>query len=250
METIKKITVFTVIPEGIRIGLKNALSLLGALVLYILTIWIPYINVGTTIAMATLPIALGKGKVVSPTFIFDSKYRKYMGEYFTLIGLMYIAILPALLFMIVPGIIISIGWSLAVYILLDKEVAPGEAMIRSNKATNGYKWTIFGVSIVLTLAVALLSWLFNHLGILGSILSFLLMLCFQVVTIGCNTVIYKKLVLDGETDSEIIVSDIKTEDGEEIIIEVKQEEEIVPPPVEKKKTSGKKGKEKEEEEEE
>ena len=69
-----------------------------------------------------------------------------MGEYFTLIGLMYLAIIPALFFMIIPGIIISIGWSLAIYILLDKGVAPGEAMIRSNKATYGYKWTIFGVS--------------------------------------------------------------------------------------------------------
>ena len=113
----------------------------------LLTIWIPYLNVGTTIAMATIPIELSKGKVISPLFIFDGKYRKFMGEYFTLIGLMYLAIIPALFFMIVPGIIISIGWSLAIYILLDKGVAPGEAMIQSNKATYGYKWTIFWCSI-------------------------------------------------------------------------------------------------------
>lgn len=118
--------------------------MLGATILWLLTIWIPYLNVGTTIAMTTIPIELSKGRVISPLFIFDGKYRKFMGEYFTLIGLMYLAIIPALFFMIVPGIIISIGWSLAIYILLDKGVAPGEAMIQSNKATYGYKWTIFG----------------------------------------------------------------------------------------------------------
>lgn len=90
--------------------------------------------------MNTIPIELSKGKVISPLFIFDGKYRKYMGEYFTLIGLMYLAIIPALFFMIIPGIIISIGWSLAIYILLDKGVAPGEAMFEATKpltVTNG-----------------------------------------------------------------------------------------------------------------
>lgn len=129
METHKKITVTGVLSEGIGLGIKNAVSMLGATVLWLLTIWIPYLNVGTTIAMNTIPIELSKGKVISPLFIFDGKYRKYMGEYFTLIGLMYLAIIPALFFMIIPGIIISIGWSLAIYILLDKGVAPGEAMI-------------------------------------------------------------------------------------------------------------------------
>lgn len=210
----------------------------GAIILYILTIWIPFINVGTTIAMASLPIALSKGKVVSPTFIFDAKYRKYMGEFFTLIGLKAIALIPAYLFLIIPGIIISIGWSLAIYILLDKEVAPGEAMIQSNKATYNYKWTIFGVSIIIALAVGLLSWLFGLMGVVGSILSFILSICAAVIMIGCNTVIYKKLVLDGEPDEEIIITDIKTDASEEIIVEVIEEE-----PVEEKKKPGRKKKE-------
>ena len=135
MDAQRKITVAGVISEGIGLGIKNAISMLGATILWLLTIWIPYLNVGTTIAMTTIPIELSKGRVISPLFIFDGKYRKFMGEYFTLIGLMYLAIIPALFFMIVPGIIISIGWSLAIYILLDKGVAPGEAMIQSNKAT-------------------------------------------------------------------------------------------------------------------
>ena len=164
MDTQKKITVTGVLSEGIGLGIKNAVSMLGATVLWLLTIWIPYLNVGTTIAMATIPIELSKGKVISPLFIFDGKYRKFMGEYFTLIGLMYLAIIPALFFMIVPGIIISIGWSLAIYILLDKGVAPGEAMIQSNKATYGYKWTIFAVSFLLVLVFNILLWTLNAIA--------------------------------------------------------------------------------------
>ena len=75
MDTQKKITVTGVLSEGIGLGIKNAVSMLGATVLWLLTIWIPYLNVGTTIAMATIPIELSKGKVISPLFIFDGKYR-------------------------------------------------------------------------------------------------------------------------------------------------------------------------------
>lgn len=47
--------VIPTIQEAIQIGLKNLPSLIGAAALYILTIWIPYINVGTTIAMQSIP---------------------------------------------------------------------------------------------------------------------------------------------------------------------------------------------------
>ena len=143
MDAQSKITLAGVLSEGVAIGVKNLASLLVASILWLITIWIPYLNVGTTIAMSTIPIELSKGKVISPLFIFDAKYRKYMGEYFTLKGMMWMAILPASLFVIIPGMIISLGWSLALFILLDKGVAPGEAMIRSNKATYGYTWSIF-----------------------------------------------------------------------------------------------------------
>ena len=200
METHKKITVTGVPSEGIGLGIKNAVSMLGATVLWLLTIWIPYLNVGTTIAMNTIPIELSKGKVISPLFIFDGKYRKYMGEYFTLIGLMYLAIIPALFFMIIPGIIISIGWSLAIYILLDKGVAPGEAMIRSNKATYGYKWTIFGVSFLLGLAFYVLMMIIFNIasGGFAMLLLFIIAIVYTVAALGCTAVIYRNLTAEAQ----------------------------------------------------
>ena len=73
MEAQRKISVVSVLSEGVGLGLKNAPSLLGAVILWLLTIWVPYINVGTTIAIQTIPIELSKGKVISPLFIFDGK---------------------------------------------------------------------------------------------------------------------------------------------------------------------------------
>ena len=193
MEAQKKISVMNVLSEGISLGMKNSVSLLVATVLWIVTIWIPYLNVGTTIAMTTIPIELSKGKVISPVFIFDSKYRKFN---FTLLGLMAMAIIPAFFFMVIPAIVISIGWSLAIYILLDKGVAPGEAMVQSNKATYGYKWTIFGVQFVLGLIYGILSAIFGLIPILGVLLMLCLVIAYVIISMGCTAVIYRNLVVE------------------------------------------------------
>ena len=193
MDAQPKITLSGVLSEGIAIGIKNLASLIVASLLWLVTILIPYLNVGTTIAMSTIPIELSKGKVISPLFIFDAKYRKYMGEYFTLKGMMWMAIFPASLFVIVPGMIISLGWSLALFILLDRGVAPGEAMIRSNKATYGYKWTIFGVGFVLNVLFVILALILLQIPHIGVLLVFILIIVLMVARLGCNSVIYRNL---------------------------------------------------------
>ncbi|MDN0052600.1 hypothetical protein QVN91_06460 [Bacteroides caecigallinarum] len=211
MEAQKKISVMNVLSEGISLGMKNSVSLLVATVLWIVTIWIPYLNVGTTIAMTTIPIELSKGKVISPVFIFDSKYRKFMGEYFTLLGLMAMAIIPAFFFMVIPAIVISIGWSLAIYILLDKGVAPGEAMVQSNKATYGYKWTIFGVQFVLGLIYGILSAIFGLIPILGVLLMLCLVIAYVIISMGCTAVIYRNLVVE-ESPAEAQAEDTQVQE--------------------------------------
>lgn len=199
MGTYCKITVGGVLSEGFSIGSKNLASIFIASVLWLVTIWIPYLNVGTTIAMMTIPIELSKGKIISPMFIFDGKYRQFMGEYFTLTGLICLSVIPAMCFMIIPGIVISIGWSLAYYILLDKKVAPGEALVQSNKATCGYKWTIFGVGILLGIAYYILQliliWIIGDSSILLLFLILLISL-YLVVRLGCEAVIYRNLMAE------------------------------------------------------
>lgn len=201
----KKIALAKVLTEGFSIGIKNFVSLFVATLLWIVTIWIPFINVGTTIAIKSVPIELSKGKIISPLFIFDKKYRQYMGEFFNLIGLMMISLIPAFLFMIVPGIIINISWSLAIYIMLDKEVSPSDALIMSNKATYGYKWIIFGVSVVLGVCFFIVNLILGliPLELLSAILSLLLTCVYQVVNLGCEAVIYRDLTKEDSTETNV-----------------------------------------------
>ena len=201
----KKIALAKVLTEGFSIGIKNFVSLFVATLLWIVTIWIPFINVGTTIAIKSVPIELSKGKIISPLFIFDKKYRQYMGEFFNLIGLMMMSLIPAFLFMIVPGIIINISWSLAIYIMLDKEVSPSDALIMSNKATYGYKWIIFGVSVVLGVCFLIVNLILGliPLGFLSAILSLLLTCVYQVVNLGCEAVIYRDLTKEDSTETNV-----------------------------------------------
>lgn len=191
-----RITLKEVLSEGFGIGMRNIFPLTGALFLWILTIWIPYINIGTTIAIFSIPIELDKGESISPLFIFDSKYRQYMGEFFTLIGLFLITLIPAFIFMIVPAFIIGICWSLALLIMLDRELTPTQALLLSSKATNGSKSTIFFVYALLYGILILFNWLVSELGILGGCLSLPISIVISCISLGCTTVFYKKLFLE------------------------------------------------------
>ena len=192
------LNVKSIIKDGFEVGIKNAASLIGATVLWILTIWIPYLNVGTTIAMSSIPVALSKGKVLYPTFIFDKKYRKQMGDYFILQGLMMMALIPAFLFLIIPAYVLSYAWSQAIYLLLDKEVTSTDALTQSNKLTYGHKWTLFGVDLLIGLCICLAmliiggiaGWINDTFGMIVNIIIIVLAAPFSM---GCHGIIYKQL---------------------------------------------------------
>ena len=136
----KKLDFAETLKDSIAIGVKNAPSVVVAVALWLVTIWIPYINIGTTIAISLLPVELAKGSVINPLGIFDSKYRRYMGEY---------------LIMIVPGIVLSLSWALSFYFLLGKGKKPMQAIKASNDATYGSKWTMFLVTLVFGIMVGI-----------------------------------------------------------------------------------------------
>lgn len=144
----KKLDFGETLKDSIAIGVKNAPSVIAAVALWLITIWIPYLNVGTTIAIALLPTQLAKGEIINPLGIFDSKYRRYMGEFFITMGLMVFPIFIGVLFMIVPGIVLSIAWTLSYYFLIEKGKNPIQAIKASNDATYGangpcssYRWS-------------------------------------------------------------------------------------------------------------
>lgn len=183
-----QLTVGGIISNSIQIGLKNMVSIIGAVILWVVTIWIPYLNVGTSIALIGMVVAISKGGVISPLEIFNAKYRRNMGEFFLLIGFLEIGIFAGLLFAIIPGIVILIAWSQAIFLLIDKNLNPTEAITMSNKITYGKKWTIFFgyfiLEIVLVVAIAILSAIFGaiwgFLGTLVVIVGFIALLCIML----------------------------------------------------------------------
>lgn len=156
----KKLDFAETLKDSIEIGVKNAPSIVVAVILWLVTIWIPYINIGTTIAIKLLPVELAKGNVINPLSIFDSKYRRYMGEFLITWGLMLIPIYIATLFLVVPGIVLSLSWTLSFYFLLDKGKNPIEAIKASNDATYGSKWTMFFVILVFNIIMGIVYGIF------------------------------------------------------------------------------------------
>lgn len=165
----KKINIMATIKDGLAIALVNFLSLILVTVLYIVTIWIPYLNVGTTIAMCSLPAEMAKGTMINPLFIFDGKFRKNMGEFFILMALMTGAIWVGILFGIIPGLVISVAWSFAAVLFVDKDMSALDSLRESNRLTYGNKWRIFGAEFLVVLCVEIIAAIIGAIFGIGEI---------------------------------------------------------------------------------
>lgn len=195
----KKLDFAETFKDAITIGVKNAPSVIAAVALFLVTIWIPYINIGTFIAITLLPTQLAKGEVINPLGIFDSKYRRYMGEFLITMGLMVIPIYIAFIFMIIPGIVLSLAWSLAYYFLIEKGKNPIEALKASNDATYGSKWTMFAVAIVFGIAAAIVMLIFSaicgmiNVGFITFVVMFALIVIVMSIGMAINASYWKQL---------------------------------------------------------
>ena len=190
----QKLEVMPTIKEGILYGLKNIVSLILMVILYVLTIWIPWINVGTTIGLYKAVIKMGRGEVINPVAIFDKENRQNVGDFFLLTGLMSMGVAGATAFMFIPGIVLGIAWGFAIYFLLDKKLSPMKCLKVSYKVTDGEKWTIFWVGVLTCIIFGLvggilfglatikyIGWLFAILGVAVYLLMFAAMLAIEGV---------------------------------------------------------------------
>lgn len=189
----KKLDIKEVLTEGVGIGIKNIVSLVLATILYVITVWIPYLNVGTTIAMCSIPVELSKGNIINPLFIFDAKFRKNMGEFFILVGLQAMAMVPAFLMGIIPGIVLSYAWALAIYLFIDKDLHALDALRKSNELTYGNKWRMFFIGLILAIALGIVTGILGIIPYVGAILNVIVMILYYPIQLGCNAVIYKQL---------------------------------------------------------
>ncbi len=177
-------TIVSIIQVGIQRGLKNLVPVLVNTVLWIVTIWIPYLNVGTTIGLWTGVITkMSRDEEISMTEIFNPAYRKVMGEWILVWGFMMAGVMVGTLFLYIPGIVIFIAWMLAPLLVVDKGENPIEAINKSNTMTYGKKWTIFlgmlVLEIALIIALLIVFWIFGKIfGFLGGFGTFLMIIIY------------------------------------------------------------------------
>jgi hypothetical protein len=198
--SLQKLEIVDTLREGFELTIKNIGPVFVNLLLWVLTIWIPYINVGTTIGMFSgIIIKLSREETISFTEIFEPKYREYMGEYFITLGLMIIGTYMGIAFLIIPGIIISIAWSFALILVVDKEKTPIEALTLSNKITFGYKGRIFLISLILMIIMIVLIIVLSRLGSdFALLLIFIAYIFFILLYIGIQASMYKQLTRDAK----------------------------------------------------
>jgi uncharacterized membrane protein len=184
------LTVNGIINTGFAKGFKNALAIAVNAILWVLTIWIPYINVGTTIGMfAGLAAKASRDEQISYTEIFNPAYRRQMGEFFLCAGFMYIGTVVGFLMFIIPGYVIAIAWSLSLYLVVDKGMNPIEAISKSNNVTYGNKWTIFGgmfvLSLIVFIVIAVVGWILSKIAVFLSVIVVIVLLLIAASIFTC-----------------------------------------------------------------
>ncbi len=196
----KKLDVIGTIKDGAALGMKNLVPILVNVLLWVLTVWIPYLNVGTTIALYVGIISkISKGETISMTEIFDAKYRKYMGEFFLTSGLMGMGIAAGMALFIIPGCVIALAWSLALLLTIDKGKNSTEALSLSNQCTYGNKLSMFGIYFLVSIAFGIVGGIIMGLVsligvfILTVLVSLAIMICTMTIVIGIEASIYKQL---------------------------------------------------------
>lgn len=190
----KKIDFTKTLTEGVKLGIANFLPLLLTTLLYVLTCWIPYLNIGTTIGFYKVILAISKGEKIDPVSIFCKENFKRMGDFFIFLGIQSAGIGASACFLFIPAIVLSIAWGYAIYIFLDKNEAPVKSLSLSYKITLGEKWKIFFIELVFGLIVGIVSSLFGLIPKVGVIFSVIIGILAAAIYVAIQAVIYRQLI--------------------------------------------------------
>ena len=186
----EKLDIIKTIKDGIQYGLKNFVPLILMVILYLVTVWIPYLNVGTTIGLYKAIIAIGRGEKLDPTSIFDKENFENLSGFFLLMGLTYIGTIVATMFMLIPGIIMGIAWGFAMYFFLDKKVSPLKSLQLSYDTTYGNKWRIFAVTCLLWVAICIVCGILGCIPKVGGVLAVLAAIVCCAIIVAVEGVMY------------------------------------------------------------
>jgi len=186
----EKLDIMQTIKDGVQYGLKNFFPLLLMVILYVVTVWIPYLNVGTTIGLYKAIIGIGRGETIDPVAIFSKDNFKNLSGFFLLLGLLYIGIVVAFFFMFIPGMVMSIAWGFAVYFFIDKKVSPLKSLQLSYDTTFGNKWRIFFTELLCGILICIICGIFTAIPKVGAVLAGIATVLCSAIMVAVEGVMY------------------------------------------------------------
>lgn len=188
--TTEKLDIMKTIREGVSYGIRNFFPLFLMVILFFLTFWIPYLNVGTSIGLYKAVISIGRGETVDPLSIFNKDNFKNLGNLFLLMGFISIGTLAAAAFLFLPAIVISIAWGFAIYFLIDKHVSPLKALLLSYDSTFGNKWRIFFTGLLCGIIIGVVCALLGLIPKVGPVLAAIAVILSVVILVAIEGVMY------------------------------------------------------------
>lgn len=145
------------------LGEKLEMAVLFALLAFLVNLFM-YALVAVGFVQILLNIVDGKAAQIGDLFKSTSKVLPFF-----LVSLLYSLIVIGGMFLLVfPGIIWSIKYMFAPYLVIDKGLKPVEALKESARLTNGVKWDIFGFQQVVG-TVVMIGYLALFIGIIVSV---------------------------------------------------------------------------------
>ena len=186
----EKLDIMQTIKDGVQYGLKNFFPLLLMVILYVVTVWIPYLNVGTTIGLYKAVIGIGRGETIDPTSIFSKDNFKNLSGFFLLLGLVYIGTVVAFMFMFIPGLVMGIAWGFAIYFFIDKKVSPLKSLQLSYDSTYGNKWRIFLVGLVCAILIGIICGILGAIPKVGGVLAVIACILCVAILVAVEGVMY------------------------------------------------------------
>jgi hypothetical protein len=122
----------------LRIGIQVVTGLVG--------LWL-------TLGQCRIYTRLARGLDAELLMLFGEGGR--MPSAFVVSFLMTLGIMAGLCLLLVPGLVLAIGWSFALYALIDRDLGPIDAISESWRLTDGHKGEVFLVSFLLSIAALL-----------------------------------------------------------------------------------------------
>jgi hypothetical protein len=158
----------------VLVGLPNFLSSIAGLAfpsesLFVSLASVVIAVVGSLVLQALVvraAIGVLNGAPVAPKEVLNTSLRYIL----PLLGLgiiVAIGVLVGVLFLIVPGIIISILWSVAAPALVAEKRGVFASLQRSRDLTRGHRWAIFGLMVIYVIASIIVGVAISMVGVLG-----------------------------------------------------------------------------------